>query len=82
MNEESDPEASYRRGYAHGAQELFRAVAAVLPEGLSPRIESWLESDVKRWRIANLRGLDLTRQHTPHFDPTSVKEHTEEPFWY
>jgi hypothetical protein len=57
MHEESDPEACYRRGYAQGGQQVSRAVAAVLPGSLSTRIERWLESDFKRWRIANLRGL-------------------------
>jgi hypothetical protein len=82
MDEESDPEACYRRGYEHGAEEVFRAVAAALPQSLCSMIERWLESDVKTWRIANLRGVDSTRQHTPHFDPNAVKADTEEPFWY
>ena len=56
MDEESDPEACYRRGYEHGAEEVFRAVAAALPQSLCSMIERWLESDVKTWRIANLRG--------------------------
>jgi hypothetical protein len=71
-----------RRGYEHGAEEVFRAVAAALPQSLCSMIERWLESDVKTWRIANLRGVDSTRQYTPHFDPNAVKEDTEEPFWY
>jgi hypothetical protein len=82
MDEENDPEACYRRGHEHGAEEVFRAVAAALPQSLCSMIERWLESDVKTWRIANLRGVDSTRQHTPHFDPNAVKEDTEEPFWY
>jgi hypothetical protein len=47
MDEESDPEACYRRGYEHGAEEVFRAVAAALPQSLCSMIERWLESDVK-----------------------------------
>ena len=83
MDEERDPEACYRRGYAHGTREIFRAVSAVVPESLSPKIERWLEGDVATWRLANLRGLDSTRHLTPRFDPSSIKENAEEPFfWY
>jgi hypothetical protein len=82
MDEERDPEACYRRGYAHGAQEVFRAVSAVLPEDVSLKIEHWLKGDLAIWRVANLRGLDSTRQCTPRFDPSSIKENAEEPFFW
>ena len=36
MDEESDPEACYRRGYEHGAEEVFRAVAAALRKVSAP----------------------------------------------
>jgi hypothetical protein len=80
MDEERDPEASYRRGYAHGAQEVFRAVAVLLPDEMSAKIERWLKGDLATWRLANLRGLDSTRQCTPRFDPNSIKENAEGPF--
>jgi hypothetical protein len=82
MHEERDPEASYRRGYAHGAEEVFRAVAPALPEDVSAKIKRWLKGDLAAWRLANLRGLDSTRQCTPHFDPSSIKENAEEPFFW
>ena len=50
MDEERDPEASYRRGYAHGAEEVFRAVAPALPEDVSAKIKRWLKGDLAAWR--------------------------------
>jgi hypothetical protein len=82
MDEERDPEASYRRGYAHGAEEVFRAVSAVLPEDVSAKIERWLKGDLAIWRVANLRGLDSTRQCTPRFDPNAIRADAEEPFFW
>jgi hypothetical protein len=82
MDEERDPEASYRRGYAHGAEEVFRAVSAVLPEDISSKIERWLKGDLAIWRVANLRGLDSTRECTPRFDPNAIRENAEEPFFW
>src|SRR3954451_13105694 len=41
-----DPEASYRRGYTHGAEEVFRAVAPALPEDVSAKIKRWLKGDL------------------------------------
>ena len=55
MDEERDPEACYRRGFAHGAEEVFRAVSAVLPEDVSGKVERWLKGDLAIWRVANLR---------------------------
>jgi hypothetical protein len=82
MDEERDPEACYRRGYAHGAQEVFRAVSAVLPEDVSAKVEGWLKGDLAIWRVANLRGLDSTRQCTPRFDPNAIRANAEEPFFW
>jgi hypothetical protein len=71
MDEENDPEACYRRGYAHGAQEVFGAISAVLPANLSVKLDGWLKDDVANWRLANLRDLDSTRHHAPRFNPKS-----------
>jgi hypothetical protein len=80
MDEERDPEACYRRGFAHGAEEVFRAVSAVLPEEVSGKVDRWLKGDLAIWRVANLRGLDSTRQCTPRFDPNAIRANAEEPF--
>jgi len=82
MDEEHDPEACYRRGFAHGAVEVFRAVSAVLPEDVSGKVERWLKGDLAIWRVANLRGLDSTRQCTPRFDPNAIRANAEEPFFW
>ena len=67
VDEDADAEASYRRGYAHGAKQLFDAVSAALPSELVSKVERWLSEDVSVWRLANLRGVDLTRHCTPQF---------------
>jgi hypothetical protein len=72
MDEEKDPEACYRRGFAHGAKEVFDAVSAVLPSDLSAKLERWLQGDLADWRLGNLHGLDSTRHHTPRLNPKSV----------
>jgi hypothetical protein len=43
VDEDADPEASYRRGYAHGAKQLFDAVASALPSELVPKVRAVAE---------------------------------------
>lgn len=82
VDEDADPEASYRRGYAHGAKQLFDAVASALPSELVPKVERWLREDVSVWRLANLRGVNSTRHCTPQFASDSVRQHPAEVlFW-
>jgi hypothetical protein len=55
-DEYDDPEMSYRRGYEHGAWKLFEAIDRFLPRGTAAAVRKWIEVDVKRWRIGNMRG--------------------------
>ena len=43
------PEMSYRRGFEHGATEMFRAVAGLLDEPTRAALRGWIE-DVHAWR--------------------------------
>jgi hypothetical protein len=49
-------EQSYRRGYVHGARELLAAIERRLPADQRAMIERWLEGDLSKWRLENLRG--------------------------
>jgi hypothetical protein len=55
-NEFDDPEQSYRRGYVHGAREVLAAIERRLPADQRAMIETWLEGDLSKWRLENLRG--------------------------
>jgi hypothetical protein len=82
VDEETNPEASYRRGYAHGAKQVFDAVAAALPLDIAAKVERWLSEDVNVWRLANLRGVDSTSHCSPHFTSDSVRQRPNEVlFW-
>jgi hypothetical protein len=56
LNEFDDPEQSYRRGYVHGAREVLGAIERRLPADQRGVIEGWLEGDLSKWRLENLRG--------------------------
>jgi hypothetical protein len=45
-----DPEMSYRRGYEHGAAEMFRAVELFLNPVIREALRAWIEEDVHGWR--------------------------------
>ena len=42
----NDPEVSYRRGYEHGAKEVFHAVARFLDPATREILRTWVEEDV------------------------------------
>jgi hypothetical protein len=56
LNEFDDREQSYRRGYVHGAREVLAAIERRLPADQRGMIEGWLEGDLSKWRLENLRG--------------------------
>jgi hypothetical protein len=56
LNEFDDPEQSYRRGYVHGAREVLGAIERRLPGDHRAMIETWLDGDLSKWRLENLRG--------------------------
>jgi hypothetical protein len=56
LNEFDDPEQSYRRGYVHGAREVLAAIERRMPADQRAMIETWLERDLSKWRLENLRG--------------------------
>jgi hypothetical protein len=53
---EAEVEASFRRGYEHGAIETFLAVERFLDPATRETLRAWIEEDVDRWRTqATLR---------------------------
>jgi hypothetical protein len=47
---------SYRRGYEHGARELFLAFEHLLPDVEREVVRKWIQSDIRNWRAENLAG--------------------------
>src|SRR4051794_6926160 len=57
MSSFDDPEMSYRRGYEHGASQLFEEIAHLLPEAVARDIKGWIFHEIHtKWRLPNLTG--------------------------
>jgi hypothetical protein len=56
QDETHDPEMSYRRGYHHGAQQVFDAIKHCLPAHQRSIVHTWIAEDVCKWRVAALKG--------------------------
>ena len=56
MNRFSDPEMSYRRGYEHGAWEIFNAIEHLLPASAREDARTWIRQEVRHWRAENIAG--------------------------
>ncbi len=65
----NDPEASYRRGYQHGAFDVIKAISMALSEDQEKTLNQWLNGPVYRWRLKNLQGNDSKRADT---SPSSI----------
>jgi hypothetical protein len=76
MDEYADPEMSYRRGFAHGAQILYDQVKPYLSVSIADQVRDWMQRDIWEWRLKNLRGK-ITRRpgETPKgsFSPPDLK---------
>ena len=62
QDETHDPEMSYRRGYHHGAQQVFDAIKHCLPAHQRSIVHTWIVEDVCKWRVAGLKG-ESKRDH-------------------
>jgi len=51
LDEKTDPEMAYRRGYQDGASEMLRAVERVLDPATRDVIRAWIEQDINGWRL-------------------------------
>jgi hypothetical protein len=60
LNEKSDPEMAYRRGYQDGALEMLRAVERFLDPATRNVAHDWIEHDVNGWRLKAMLGLPPT----------------------
>ena len=56
MSQFDDPEASYRRGYTQGAQDVITAVRDLLPAAELKKLEAWHSGPASKWRLANATG--------------------------
>ena len=56
MNRFDDPEMSYRRGYEHGAWDLFKTIEHLLPASARQDAKNWIQHDIRNWRADNLAG--------------------------
>lgn len=65
----NDPEASYRRGYVHGAYDVIEAISDFLPAIQKKALDQWLYGPVFKWRLQNLRGESTARGDT---DPAAL----------
>lgn len=45
-----ETEAQFRRGFTHGAYEVFRAIESDLPPEKLRLVKEWLEVEVPLWR--------------------------------
>jgi hypothetical protein len=55
-----DPEMSYRRGYEHGAVEVFRAVERFLDPATREVLRAWVQEDIHGWRYKAMLGYPPT----------------------
>ena len=56
MEDENDPERSYRRGYTHGAWHVIEALKSRLSPADQQRLESWFTEHARKWRLAAYEG--------------------------
>ena len=61
-DEMHDPEMCYRRGYHHGAQQVFDAIKHHLPMRQSSIVHAWIAEDLLKWRVAGMKG-ESKRDH-------------------
>jgi hypothetical protein len=54
-----DPEASYRRGYQHGAAAVLRALADTLDRTTARRMANWAGVDLRAWRTIGRAEAEL-----------------------
>jgi hypothetical protein len=50
-NELLDPEASFRRAFAHSALALLKLVAEKLEPADAQKLATWANADLRDWRI-------------------------------
>ena len=57
-DEFADPEASYRRGFQHGAAALLRLVADKFKPSDAQQLAQWVGADLRDWRIVGHEVAD------------------------
>jgi hypothetical protein len=65
MDDNDDPERSYRRGYTHGVWDVIRAVSSRLSAIERARFGEWFRQ-AREWRLAAMRG-ESKRGRRPNY---------------
>ena len=60
LNEKTDPEMAYRRGYQDGASEMFQAVERFLDPAAQRIVGRWIKQDINGWRLKAMLGRPPT----------------------
>lgn len=68
-SEFSDPEQSYRRGYQHGAWDVFDAVRARLSDRDQAALKEWFQEKVAEWRLDGMQGESVRGTGMNPFPP-------------
>jgi hypothetical protein len=64
-NEMTDPEASYRRGFQHGAAALLQLVATKLDPADARALAEWTGAELRDWRIVGHETADSASPPPP-----------------
>jgi len=60
LNEKTDPEMAYRRGYQGGASEMLQAIERFLDPAAQRIARRWIKQDINGWRLKAMLGRPPT----------------------
>jgi hypothetical protein len=60
LNEKTDPEMAYRRGYQDGASEMLQAIERFLDPAAQRIARRWIKQDINGWRLKAMLGRPPT----------------------
>ena len=60
LNERTDPEMAYRRGYQDGASEMLQAIERFLDPAAQRIARRWIKQDINGWRLKAMLGRPPT----------------------
>ena len=60
LNEKTDPEMAYRRGYQDGASEMLQAIERFLDPAAQRIVGRWIKQDINGWRLKAMLGRPPT----------------------
>jgi hypothetical protein len=60
LNEKTDTEMAYRRGYQDGASEMLQAIEHFLDPAAQRIARRWIKQDINGWRLKAMLGRPAT----------------------